>query len=558
MSRKSRKTISQHAIRKVWMVTREYDGLAGAGGVKDVCRQLSEALVEHGGCQVRVVLPRYGFIDPRALGFSPLKLPVPDCIDPQAGRCDDVFLLDMDYAGEERRESVSVWHGERCGVTIFLVEAERFAEKLGVYTYTAAEEDQRSWQRKGSGHFDYFAVNVLLQKSALALMMILGEKPDVVHCQDGHAALIPPMLREAEGYRHFFRNTGTVVTIHNAGIGYHQEVGDLDFARAVTGLPAQVMQTSLLNSAFDPFLAAAKYAVLNTVSEQYARELQETPEDSRTGWLGHALLEQNVTLAGITNGINPDDFDPTTPERIGLKESFDVRKNRLKGKRACKEYLLRSLNSRKKRARVTQFGRLSMKPEQPLYTFIGRLTHQKGVDLLVESFADLLREDKEFQLLVLGGGEPAIEVRLTELAEDEGFAGQMCFLLGYDQDLALKIYAAGDFFLIPSLFEPCGLTDYIAQLFGNIPIVHHVGGLVKVIDGQTGFAYAPHSAAALTETVRKSLELYRSNPEAVNRMQKKAVEQIREKHTWKKVMGQYLELYQKAVKLACAAESLEQ
>ncbi|MDH3330240.1 MAG: glycosyltransferase, partial [Desulfobulbaceae bacterium] len=154
--------------------------------------------------------------------------------------------------------------------------------------------------------------------------------------------------------------------------------------------------------------------------------------------------------------------------------------------------------------------------------------------------------------------EPEIEARLTEIAEDEHFSGQICFLQGYDQDLALKIYAAGDFFLIPSLFEPCGLTDYIAQLFGNIPIAHYVGGLVKVIDGRTGFTYTEHSSAALTETVRKSLELYQSDPEAIRLIQKQAVQQIREKHTWEKVMQKYLDFYRKAVVMACPEDSTEQ
>jgi len=553
----SKKTGSQKGIRTVWMVSREYDGLAGAGGVKDVCRQLSEALAEHGGCRIRVVLPRYGFINARTLGFSRLKLPFPGHVGQARIRMDDVFSIDMDYPGENRRESVSVWRREKNGVTVFLVEADRFAEKLGVYTYTAQEENLHAWQKKGTGHIDYFAMNVLLQKASLALMMLLGEKPDVIHCQDGHSALIPALMREMEGYRHFFRNTGTVVTIHNAGIGYHQEVGDLPFARAITGIPDLIIRSSLLNGAFDPFLSAAGYAVMNTVSEQYARELQETPEDRRTGWLGHALLDRGVTLAGITNGINPDDFDPTKPAKLDLKTGFDVKKARLQGKRACKEYMLRSLSTGRERATVNQFGKLSLKAELPLFTFIGRLTHQKGVDLLVESFADLLERDREFQLLVLGGGEPELENRLRKLAESETFSGQVCFLLGYDQKLAVKIYAAGDFFLIPSLFEPCGLTDYIAQLFGNIPIVHHVGGLVKVIDGQTGFSYTPHSAAALTETVEKSLAVYRSEPEKIKSMQQQAVQQIEAKRTWKKVMRRYMDLYNDSINMLSVTYSPE-
>ena len=553
----SRKTVTKAKLRSIWMVTREYDGLAGAGGVKDVCRQLSEALAEHCKCKVRVVLPRYGFMNPGSHGFSQLTFPSPQSIPPVSGYCYDYLDINMDYPGENRREGVSVWHREKRGVSIFLVEAERFAEKLGVYTYTAEEENQRSWQREGSGHFDYFAMNILLQKAALALMMVLGEKPDVIHCQDGHSAVIPAMLREIEGYRHFFRYTGAVVTVHNAGTGYHQEVEDLHFAQAVTGLPDRVIHSSLLDKAFDPFISASNYALMNTVSEEYARELQETPEDSRTGWLGHALIKRGVTLAGITNGINPDDFDPTKPQQVGLPAAFDVKKGRLKGKRTCKEKLLRSLNRRRKRARVTQFGSLAMKPEQPLVTFIGRLTHQKGVDLMVKSCAALLKADREFQLLVLGSGEPKVETRLTAIAENENFKGQICFLRGYDEDLALKIYAAGDFFLIPSLFEPCGLTDYIAQLFGNVPVVHQVGGLVKVIDGHTGFTYTKHSAAALTETIRKALRLFRTDPEKIQRIRKQAVQRIHERHTWRKVMQQYLDLYTKAMQMACSFDSKE-
>ncbi len=553
----NRKTRNKSRIRTVWMVTREYDGLAGAGGVKDVCRQLSEALADHGGCRVMVVLPRYGFMKPRAHGFSPFRLPSPQSIPAASDYCYDYLDISMDYAGEDRRESVSIWHRDRKGVRIFLVEAARFAEKSAVYTYTAEEESLRSWQRQGSGHFDYFAMNILLQKAALALMMVLGEKPDVIHCQDGHAAVLPAMLREIEGYRHFFRHTGTVVTIHNAGIGYHQEVEDLHFAQAVTGLPDRIIQSSLLDRAFDPFIAASRYALFNTVSEEYARELQETPEDSRTGWLGHGLVRRGVTLAGITNGINPDDFDPSRPKKTGLAAAFDVGKGRLKGKQICKEKLLRSLSSRRRRARVSQSGRLAVKPEQPLITFIGRITYQKGVDLMITTFAKLLREDREFQLLVLGSGEPELETRLTEMVEDAACNGRACFLRGYDQELAMKVYAAGDFFLIPSLFEPCGLTDYIAQLFGNIPVVHRVGGLVKVIDGQTGFSYAGHDVDALTETVHKALNIFRTEPETIQRIRKQAVQKIRQQHTWKKVMRRYLDLYAEAVRMACSAGMME-
>lgn len=546
------KGAKKEVVRNVWMVSREYDGLAGAGGVKDVCRQLSETLAQKGRTQVRVVLPRYGFMDPLTMGFKRFRLPGSHCSGKSSDPAENGFDVDMHYVGENRRERVAIWQRARKGVTIFLVEADRFAEKLGVYTYSAQEEKLRSWQHQGMGHYDYFAMNILLQKAALGLMLIIGERPDIIHCQDGHAAVLPAMLREIEGYRHFFRHTGTVVTIHNAGLGYHQEVDDLGFAQAITGLPEHVINSGLLGRSFDPFMAAAGYALMNTVSENYAKELKNTSDDIRTGWLGHNLQQAGVNLVGITNGINPADFDPAKPKKLGLPASFDILRGRVAGKQTCKETLIRSLSSRRKRARVEQFGRLSRESELPLVTFIGRLTEQKGVDLLVNCFATgLVNGKRDFQLLVLGSGNPEIELQLTAMTESEELAGRMCFLKGYDPDLAVKIYAAGDFLLIPSLYEPCGLTDYIAQLLGNLPIVHHVGGLVKVIDGETGFAYKDHSPEALAEALARALDLYSNDAGAVRDMQKKAVQQIREKHTWEKVMEKYLELYRAAIKMTC-------
>ena len=550
------KESNKFTIEDIWMVSREYDGLAGAGGVKDVCRQLAEALVEYGGCRVRVVLPRYGFMDVRKLGFNRLQL------SRRAGHVEPhtTFDVDMNYPGEERRETVSVWTKKIRGVELYLLEAERFTEKLGVYTYTVQEEKQKRWQQRGSGHFDYFSMNILLQKATLDLMILLDHRPDIIHCQDGHAATLPAMMRENSGYRQFFCNTGAVVTIHNAGLGYHQEVADLDFARVVTGLPEFVIRSSRLGNSFDPFIAAAGYAQLNTVSENYGRELQETSEDSRTGWLGHELLQRSVKLAGITNGINPEDFNPAKAKELGLAAPFNPEKGDLSGKKICKEQMLSSCSSKTTWSKVEQYGRLSENSELPLFTFIGRLTSQKGVDVLLQAVSLLLadnelEEDKQklnqkFQLLILGSGDPELEQQLQELTKLEIIGDRICFLKGYDPELAIKIYAAGDFFVIPSLYEPCGLTDYIAQLLGNLPVVHHVGGLVKVLDGETGIAYLDHDPVALADAIQRALELYSRDPEQLKSMQQAAVQRIRSHHSWQNVMQDYLSIYQEAVEMS--------
>ncbi len=530
----------------IWMVTREYEGIAGAGGVKDVCRQLAETLVSHAGCRVCAVLPRYGFMDAGLLGFRLTD------IGTMAGRIGArryrrVLEVDMHYSGEERREPVAIWAGELDGVRLYLVEADRYASKRGVYTYTEEDEQEVVWQHRGRGHFDYFAMNVLLQKAALELMMFLGERPDVIHCHDGHAAILPAMMKENAGYRAYFSQTGAVVTIHNAGLGYHQEVEDLDFARAVTGLPRRVIEDSILNKSFDPFLAASGYAVLNTVSENYALELQQTPEDSRTGWLGHTLLARGITLAGITNGIDPRSFDPSTPQSLHLPHGFDIRRRALAGKRACKAAMLAQLATVRRWDSVRQYGVLSGSADLPLFTFVGRLTSQKGVDIIVDSLAQLLRQGNNLSMLLFGSGAADLERQMEQLAESEQGWGKICFLKGFDPALANQVYAAGDFFLIPSRYEPCGLTDYIAQLLGNLPIVHRVGGLVKVIDGETGFSYTGNSPAVLAETMQRAMTVYHSGRDAMERMQTAAVARIDQHHTWQVVMGNYMELYRLAM-----------
>jgi starch synthase len=525
MTRKS----SRKDINNIWMLSREYDSVAGAGGVKDVSRQLAEALVRLKK-SVTVILPCYGFMDAKGLGFT--RQPIS-------------FEVDMNYTAEDRREKVTVWKNTLHGVLIYLVDAARYREKQSIYTYTAEDEANNPYQVQGSGHFDYFAMNVLLQKGALDLMMILGQKPDIIHCQDGHTAILPAMLRQGTGYRHYFSTTAAIVTIHNAGHGHHQEVRDLPFARAISGLPSDLIHNNLLGGAFNPFLAASTFAVLNTVSENYAMELRETVDDALTGWLGHRLMKRGIRLEGITNGFNPDDFAPTRPEQLGLPAAYDPAMGDLAGKKICRQSLLQTLAQQSPKG-IQRFGSLTDAPGKPLFTLIGRLTLQKGVDILLPALETLLQADNDFQVLILGSGAKNFEQDLASLAQNKKNNGRICLLLGYDSLLANQIYAAGDFFLIPSKYEPCGLTDYIAQLAGNLPVVHHVGGLVKVEDGVTGFAFKEYSSAALMAAMHRAIKIFKESPDRILDMQQAAAKRVRAKHTWDTVVHRYLELYAKA------------
>ncbi len=530
----------QESIREIWMLSREYGNLAGAGGVKDVVSQLSVSLARRSGRSVHVVLPCYGFMKPEQLGFKLLS-------DPLRPQKELQFEVDLNYPEEERQEDVKVWVAKQDQVNIYLIDTERFREKQNVYTYTAEEEASFSWQKTGEGHIDYFAMNILLQKAAIDLMVILDARPDVIHCHDGHNAVLPAMISEQYGFRQYFRGTGCVITVHNAGQGYHQEIADLAFAQITTDLPLPLIRQAILDDCFDPFLAGAPYAVMNTVSENYARELRETVDDHLTGWLGHELLERKIVLEGVTNGIDPDSFSAKENAKSHIAASFDpLGAGALDGKQKCKIALLKQLAGEKNIPGIHQSGVLDLDPAVPLVTFIGRLSTQKGVAVLTSALKKLLKERGDFHFLLLGTGNSHDEEGLIELAEKEANKGRVCILRGFDTILANKVYAAGDFFVIPSQYEPCGLTDFMAQLFGNLPIVHAVGGLVKVVDGKTGFSYDKQSAAALCEAIERALHLYETDPSAIRVMQRQAVELIHERYTWETVSKEYLKLYKKA------------
>jgi len=517
--------MEKHKIRHICMITREFGGIAGAGGVKDVVPELSEAFL-HLGLNIDVILPCYGFIDPVEKGFSPFQ---------------GEFEVDMNYKDRERREKITFYEKNENSINIILVSSKRFTEKNGVYTYTTIDEEKNPFHSRGAGHYDYFPMNVLLQKAALVYYISRDKKPDIFHCHDGHAALLPAIMRELEGFRVYFRDCNSLITIHNAGKGYHQEILDIPFARANTGLPRHLIEKSLLMGAFDPFIAGAYYCPINTVSENYARELRETRLDELTGWLGHTLNTKGITIEGITNGINPDNFNPQKPESLGLPCAFEPLKGDLEGKKHARNKIYNFL---RENSFFKVFGELH-ESSAPLLTVISRLTKQKGLEVLADTLESLFETD--FQIIILGEGSRELEDRIAWLVQNPALNGRAVFINGYNPELSNLIYAAGDFFIIPSLYEPCGLTDFKAQLMGNLPIVRKTGGLVKVIDGFNGFTYKNQSASELTGVILRAIEIYKNAPDVIQRMRVDAVKNIHENYTWEKVAIKYLSLYEKAM-----------
>ncbi len=444
-------------------------------------------------------------------------------------------LPDHDKGNALFEEKICVRSTTVDGVRLLLVESPRYAAARDIYTYTARDEEENHWKKRGTGHWDVHQMNVALQRAALETAHALGETPAVFHCHDGHTAFLPAMLRYDPRHAVAFAGSAAVVTIHNAGAGYHQEIWSAELAALLTGLPAAAVSAGMLHGSIDPFLVSAGCATLTTVSERYAEELLAEHDREMSGGLGRALRERGIRLVGITNGIDPRPWDPRVKGLAGLPFPFDPFSGDLEGKKKCREELYRLL------AKPDQ-------PDGPLYAFVGRLTGQKGVDVLFHALQELLRAKTRRSFVILGSGEQEKEAMLGWLASSTTPAGRLVFIPRYDPRMASLIYAASDFFLIPSEYEPCGLTDFIAQIRGSIPVVHRVGGLVKVRDGETGFSYDEQSAAALAASVERTTRMHAGEQALLDRIRRRAFGEIFSSHTWDRVYAEsYLPLYRAAL-----------
>jgi starch synthase len=540
-------------------VAREFAGLAEAGGLKDAVAGLAAAQVR-AGIRAAALLPRYGFLVPLPAERLPVRF--------------RLSLPSGNEASPPATELVEVYRLRRDGVEVFLLDSARARAKRDVYTYTAADERENPYQKKGTGHWDAHHLNLTLQRGALELARRARRlgwpgPPAILHCHDGHAAFLPAILRSQA--RGALRRTRALLTLHNAGAGYHQEIYGLQFARQLTGLPLEVLEqghSPEAGEAVDPLLIGPRFAPVNTVSEQYAAEISSGALDALTGGLGKSYREAGIVLRGITNGIDPGPYDPRFPAQSGLAYAFDPARGELEGKRQCRRWIIAEAaaaplaggappylqQARRGPARqfapgsplagLACFGSLRDASGSPLFAFVGRLASQKGVDVLAGAIARLLGRRADLGFLVLGQGEQALEERLAELAAGPAGAGRFCLLLGFNGLAAKYCYAAGDFFLVPSLYEPCGLADLYAQMMGSLPIVHRVGGLVKVRHGETGYSYEEHSPEALCRAIEEAAADYRGRPQRLEAMRRRAFGEVQERFTWDRVLaGGYLPLY---------------
>lgn len=498
----------------IWQVSREMSPLAEAGGIKDVVAGLSKALAEEGH-SVTVVLPLYRFL---------LKY----------GKGNPLVNIELNVGG--LKETASVYAVSIGSVRVLLVAADCFIVKDRVYTYSAEEEKKNKFHHYGRGHLDSDRMNLTLQYAALEASMALGEKPDLFHLHDGHCGFLPAIMKEKEKYSSFFASTSSLLTIHNGGLVYQQNIPNPDKASILTGLSEKTLEKVRTEHGYNPIICAGLYGNLNTVSPGYASDIS-TGADRNCGELGIILSHQGISLEGIINGIDLSSHDSCSHSPV-LESGSHV--EFLEKKKECRKILLDKISELKSSGVV--YGDIGGDPEVPLVTLQSRIAYQKGLDLFLEFLKEGIN-DIEADFLVLGEGDKTLEEELAIMADT---CKNFSYVRLYSPSLSDKVFAGGDFFLIPSRWEPCGLTDFIAQLNGNIPIVHETGGLVKTIDGVNGFSYKPNDIHILRQKIKNAVALYKEESPILQNIRRNAVNIINEKYTWRKVLDEgYLPLYRK-------------
>lgn len=498
-------------VGEIWLVSRELGGWAEAGGIKDVVSDQARAFPQI-GWKTDVVLPLYGFLRSRVEA---------------AGK--------KTWTGASRhprlKGAIEAWTLKDGNHTVHFLSSPSFVEKNSLYTYTAVDETSNPRHIRGQGFSDGFSMNLEFQWAVASYWAGRGIVPTYVLGHDGHTGFLPAICRTHPGFGAQFSATSFSLLIHNAGPGYRQEMEVTAYHESLIGLPPAETRASVLDHRFDPMVSASRHGKLATVSRNYAQELLTGHNDHWSGPFGRWLRNSRVPLMGITNGISTEDKDPRDPDAAGLPAEFDPLRNDWKGKTLCRRSLREALLLRPSGT----YGRL-VRWDGPLYVMQGRLTVQKGVDALFDLTARALREAPLASFLIMAQGERRYEERLIHLARDRNDTGRFLFVNKFEDSLARLVFAAGDFFLMPSEYEPCGLTDLKAQLMGTLPIVHRVGGLVKVVDEVTGYSYSKNKDGGLWGAFLRSYHAWQNHPEKLAEMRRKAFVTVLEEFQWTRIL----------------------
>jgi starch synthase len=397
------------------------------------------------------------------------------------------------------------FYSEANGSPTFLIDAPSIFHRDSIYGY-----------REDYERFAFF------NHAALALLKRIGPPPDIVHLNDWHCGFAAVELAAARLREPFWRNTRTVFSIHN--MAYQGGFG-LDELGAL-GFPGEFARNSF---AFNGYASAMKAGLLvsdtlSTVSRRYSFEIQ-TPENGYgLDWL---TRQRSDRLVGITNGIDFDVWDPSSDPEIAAHYTLDD----LSGKAECKRRLLEEFS-------------LPVEIERPIFASISRLTSQKGIDLMMQVAGTILETGS--YIISLGSGERQYEEFWQRLRNHA--PQQVGVYRGYNEQLAHRIEAGADIFLMPSKFEPCGLNQMYSLRYGTVPIVRAVGGLDDTVDNfdavsgmGNGFKFGPYSAEKFAERIYEALFAY-ADREVWQKIQRNG---MAIDNSWENAARKYADLYQR-------------
>lgn len=470
---------------KVLFAVSECGPFAKSGGLADVAGSLPKELTSL-GTDVRVILPKYGTISE---DYKSKMKKVKEFIVPVGWR--------KQYCGIEELSHQ--------GVTFYFIDNEYYFKREGLYGYF--DDGER---------FAYF------NRAVLQAIEELNFFPDVLHCHDWHTAMIPYLLRTEYHKKKGYGRIRTVFTIHNLqfqGIFPKEVLGDLLGMDDHSFHSGHLEFFGNVNFMKGALVSADK---ITTVSPTYKSEIQTATYGEKLEGL---LKTRNEDLLGILNGIDDEFYNPKHDPLIYQTFSANDTEKKVINKREIQKL----------------FG-LTQSANTPLMVMISRLTKQKGLDLIKCVLREILQED--IQVIILGTGDYDNEEHLRQAARVH--PEKLKVYTGFDEGLAHKLYAAADLFLMPSLFEPCGLGQLIAMKYGAIPIVRETGGLNDTVsswneftDEGNGFSFRNFNAHDMLYTIRRALSFYHT-PETWGKIVKQAMEMD---NSWAQSAFRYNQLY---------------
>lgn len=459
------------------------------GGLGDVAGSLPAALVR-AGAEVIVMVPKYATIK------DEYKAQMEHFAD---------FYVSLGW----RNEYCGLEKLEHDGVTYMFVDNERYFARD--YPYGFFDDGER---------FAFFSKAITESLQHLPA----GFECDILHCNDWQTALAPVFLREFYQGLPLYDRVKTVFSIHN--VAFQGQFSDtvMEDILGVAHIPAAASQLRCDACSINYMLGALHYAdAITTVSPTYANEIQ-TPEFGEG--LDGVLRERSYALQGILNGIDVAGFDPATDKRIAANYTVDDRS----GKAVCKAKLQEELG-------------LEVRDDRPLMVMVTRLTRQKGMDLVMYALDRILSGG--VQVAVLGTGDRDYEDGLRYFQDK--YPGTMAARIEFDPALSQRMYAAADMFLMPSKFEPCGLSQIIAMRYGTLPIVRETGGLKDTVQpyneftGEgTGFSFTNFNGDEMGDAVFRAARLFWDNRDAWNQLVTQAMSQD---FSWTRSADKYLDLY---------------